>query len=358
MKLSHLFAMLTLAVIALVSDVAIADLRIGDICRLKGQEENTLHGIGLVVGLKGTGDTDSKATMRALGQYMQNMGFRLGTDAKGQTMYDELKNVKNVALVVVEATIPAGGAQQGDILDCKINAISAKSLEGGSLMLTQLFGPLPTDRTVYGLAKGQISIDDAVRPQSGRIAHGLQMETRCRNEFVKDGKVILVVNKDHASFQTTADLERTINLVPDFGSVNVGAKPTAQAIDQTKLEITIPKTYADNPSLFAAVLLDTRIYRPQTDTKVIINERKKAIVVGADVEIGAVAVMHKNRVIQVGAENVGAFVEVDPSATPGKTRLTSLVDALNNLKVPAEDVIDIIKMLKHKQALFGELIIE
>lgn len=343
----------------LIGQVALADLRIGDICRVKGQEENTLHGIGLVVGLKGTGDADSKATQRALARYMELMGHRLGTDTKGQTMFDELKGVKNVAMVFVEATIPAGGAQQGDILDCKVSAISAKSLDGGTLMLTQLLGPLPGDKTVYALAKGQVSIDDLARPQVGRISHGVQLETRFRNEFVKDGKIILVVNKDHASFQTAADLERTINLVPDFGSLSVGSKPAAQAIDQTKLEITIPNTYANNPALFVAVLLETRIYRPQTDTKVIINERKKAIIVGADVEVGAVAVMHKNRVIQVGADPVGQFVEVDPnSSATGKTRLSALVDALNNLKVPAEDVIDIVKMLKHKQALFGELIIE
>ncbi|MGV3607439.1 MAG: flagellar basal body P-ring protein FlgI [Planctomycetaceae bacterium] len=344
--------------LVLCSRPALADLRIGDICRIKGQEENTLHGMGLVVGLKGTGDSDSKATQRALAQYMNQMGHRIGTDAKGQLMLDELKSVKNVAMVFVEATVPAGGAQQGDIIDCKVSALSAKSLDGGTLMLTHLFGPLPGDKTVYALANGPISIDDVARPQVGRISLGAQIETRFKNDFVKDGKVILVVNKDHASFQTTADLERTINLVPDFGSPGDSSRQAAKAIDQTKVEITIPHTYATNPTQFVAVLLDTRIYRPQTDTKVIINERKKAIVVGADVEVGAVAVMHKNRVIQVGADPVGQFVEVDPSASTGKTRLSALVDALNNLKVPAEDVIDIVKMLKHKNALFGELIFE
>jgi flagellar P-ring protein FlgI len=318
---------------------AYADLRIGDLCRVKGQEENTLHGMGLVVGLRGTGDADNKATMRALARYMDLMGHRLTTSATGQVMLDELKGVKNVALVFVTATVPAGGAQQGDNLDCIVSAIGAKSIEGGQLMLTELYGPVPGDKTVYGLAKGLI-------------------ETKFQNRFVENGKLILVMNKDHAAFQSTSYLEELINQQPDFAVQGAsGTEGIAKAIDQVKIEVTIPPTYADNPALFASRLLDTRAFRPQTDTRVIINERKKAIIIGADVEIGPVAVMHKNRLIQTGGEPINQFVALDP-ADSTKPKLAALVDALNALKVPAEDVIDIIKMLQHKRALFGELIIE
>ncbi|MDX1947977.1 MAG: flagellar basal body P-ring protein FlgI [Pirellulaceae bacterium] len=334
-----------------------ADHRIGDICRIKGQEENTLHGMGLVVGLRGTGDGDNKATLRALSRYMELMGHRLPNNAQGQPSLEELRNVKNVALVFVTATVPAGGAQQGDDLDCTLSAISAKSLEGGQLMLTELYGPLPGDKTVYGLAKGLLSLDDPLRPQTARITRGVQVETRFQNEFVKDGKLVLVMNKDHAAFQTTAYLEQLINQQPDF-SGSSGAAGVARAVDQVKIEVTIPKTYTDNPTLFASLLLDTRITPPQTDTKVIINERKRVIIVGADVEISPVAVMHRNRLITTGDQTFNEFVALDPAAEPAKTKLTALVDALNALKVPAEDVIDIIKMLKHKRALFGELIVE
>ena len=86
-------------------EATFADHKIGDLCRIKGQEENTLHGVGLVVGLKGTGDGDNKLTMRALARYMELMGHRLGSDAKGQSSLDELKGVKNVALVSVSATV-------------------------------------------------------------------------------------------------------------------------------------------------------------------------------------------------------------------------------------------------------------
>src|SRR3954469_5425042 len=92
------------------------DHRIGDICRIKGQEENILHGFGLVIGLKGTGDSDMKATQRALAHYMELLGHRVPTGQAGQPNVDELKSVKNVALVYVTATVPPGGAQQGDML--------------------------------------------------------------------------------------------------------------------------------------------------------------------------------------------------------------------------------------------------
>lgn len=345
------------AALALGASSAQADHRIGDICRIKGQEENTLHGMGLVVGLKGTGDGDSKPTLRALAQYMALMGHRLSTSPQGQVLLDELKGVKNVALVTVTATVPAGGALQGDNLDCMVSAISAKSLEGGQLVLTELYGPIPGDKSVYGLAHGLVSIDDIVRPQTGRIPLGCQVERKFQNEFVKDGKLILVMNKDHAAFQNTSYLETLINQQPDFGSGSSG-EGVAKAVDQVKIEITIPPSYADNPTLFASHLLETRVARTQTDTKVIVNERKQAIIVGADVEIGPVAVMHRNRLIQVGGEQINEFVAVDPSADTSRTKLEALVSALNTLKVPAEDVIDIIKMLKHKRALFGELIIE
>src|SRR5262245_43766400 len=136
------FCLTLLVAIAVGLSTACADHRIGDICRIKGQEENILHGFGLVTGLKGTGDSDMKATQRALEHYMELLGHHLGTGPSGQTQFDELKNVKNVALVYVMATVPPGGAQQGDTLDCFLSAASAKSLDGGYLMLTELFGPV------------------------------------------------------------------------------------------------------------------------------------------------------------------------------------------------------------------------
>src|SRR6478752_3076617 len=299
----HLAIALSMSLLGVTT--ARGDHRIGDICRIKGQEENILHGFGLVTGLKGTGDTDMKATQRALAHYMELLGHHIGSGQNGQTQFDELKNVKNVALVYVTATVPPGGVQQGDLLDCFLSAASAKSLDGGYLMLTELFGPVPGDKKVFALAKGQISIDDIARPQTGHVLLGAQAERKVENRFVTqeggESKVFLVINKDHAAFHTAIDVQNAINIQRDFQSNS--AKEIARAVDQVTIEVTIPPNYKDNPTLFASTLLyDTRLSPPQVDTRVIINERKQIFIIGADVEIGPVAVMHKNRLIQVGGD--------------------------------------------------------
>lgn len=362
--------LITLA-LCLAASAALADHRIGDICRIKGQEENFVHGFGLVIGVKGTGDADFKAMQRALARYMELLGHRVGSGQNTQPSAEELKNVKNVAIVYVTATVPAGGAQQGDLIDCNLSAVGAKSLEGGYLMLTELRGPLPGDKTVYALAKGFVSLDDPAKPQTARIALGCQVEQKIENEFITaDGKLILVMNKDHAAFQTATSVETAINQEPDFillnssnarqgGTYADDAHELAQAIDPVTIEVKIPDTYKKKPTLFASTLLNVRLSPPQVDTRVIINERKQIFIIGADVEIGPVAVMHKNRLIQVGDQpDVNEAVAFNPRGDSSRPKLESLVAALNLLKVPTADVIDIIKMLKHKRALFGELIIE
>jgi flagellar P-ring protein FlgI len=364
--------LLAAALVVVGASSAVADHRIGDICRIKGQEENVLHGFGLVIGLKGTGDSDMKATQRALAHYMELLGHRVGTGQGGQPSIDELKSVKNVALVYVTATVPAGGVQQGDVLDCNLSASSAKSLDGGYLMLTEMKGPVPGDKTVYALARGYVAIDDPAKPQTARVALGCQVEKKIENDFVtKDGKLFLVMTKDHAAFQTVADIEQRINQEPDFivtsaskdgakqDAAEIGPHELARAIDQVTIEVIIPSNYADKPTLFASTLLSIRLTPPQVDTRVIINERKQIFIIGGDVEIGPVAIMHRNRLIQIGDQpGVNEAVAFNPRGDSSKPKLESLVAALNLLKVPTTDVIDIIKMLKHKRALFGELIIE
>src|SRR5436190_848727 len=361
MKKFFVITVVAFVVTSALASLAHADHRIADICRIKGQEENILHGFGLVMGVNGTGDSDMKATQRALAHYMEVLGHHLGKGQTGQTSFDELKSVKNVALVYVTATVPPGGAQQGDLLDCYVSAPSAKSLDGGSLMLTELFGPVPGDKKVYALARGTISIDDLARPQSGHVLLGCQVERKIENKFVTqdgmEGKLILVINKDHSAFHTAIDVQKRINEEKDFQNSTM-ATEIAKAIDQVTIEVTIPPTYKDNPTEFASTLLDVRLSPPQVNTRVIINERKEMFIIGADVEISPVAVMHKNRLIQVGGEPVNEAVAFNPRGDTSKPKLESLVAALNLLKVPARDVIDIIKMLKHKRALFGELIIE
>src|SRR5687767_10133169 len=101
------WSILVLVAVLAMPVIGRAEMQIADIARVKGQEENILHGMGLVVGLRGTGDGENRMTQRALAHYMELLGHRVGSNPQGQPMLEELKSVKNVALVFVTATVPA-----------------------------------------------------------------------------------------------------------------------------------------------------------------------------------------------------------------------------------------------------------
>ena len=117
-----------------------------------------MQGQGIVVGLAGTGDGNLLSTRRSIGTLLEKMGNPLGPDG-----LKELKDFKNVALVVVTATIPAAGARQGDKIDCVVSSLgSAKSLKGGRLLQTALTGPgRPPSLPVYAFAQGSVELEDA-----------------------------------------------------------------------------------------------------------------------------------------------------------------------------------------------------
>lgn len=347
------------------------DLRIKDICRLKGQEENTLQGLGVVVGLKGTGDGDSKPTTKALARIMQLMGGQVSTDLQGRLVEKEIANAKNVALVFVEAKIPASGAQQGDRLTCKVSALSAKSLEGGNLMLTHLLGPRADVLTVFSLASGPIVIDNGKIPTSGKIVDGCKMELTVANEFISADKITLIVDPNHRSIATSQNIEDSINdhqSSVESSTVSKNAsnpysktesnKP-AKAIDQTTIEVTIPNVYRDRPVQFVSLVLDLKLLNLQNKKRVYIDEREGVLIIGDEVTIAPVAVSHKNLTISARGPAKGSFVSVSSQdgANPRPT-LKNLTDALNLLAVPTADQISIIKALKKDGNLYGELIIE
>ena len=330
-------------------------LRVRDICRVKGQEENTLHGLGLVVGLKGTGDGEVPTT-RALSKMMAMMGNPLSQGMGGAVTLDELKNVKNVAMVFVTATVPAEGARQGEMLDLVVNAISAKSIEGGHLMMTPLLGPRPGNPRIYAYAQGAITLDKAGPPTSGKVHDGCRLEESFHNAFIKDDMITLVLDKNHASFQAAFEIEDLLNTPSRFGASS--SEPIAKAIDQVNIVVRIDSRYRDNTVAFIAEVLDTQIVPPKHDARVVIDERNGSIVIGDNVMVGRVAVAHRNLSIETGNEpSIGPFLEIDQSDT-STTRLKALVSALNALKVSPDDIMDIIKSLERSGDLYGRLIVQ
>jgi flagellar P-ring protein precursor FlgI len=349
----------TLAIACVFSAVRAADARIPlkDICHIKGQEENTLQGLGLVVGLKGTGDSATSApSIRSLAQAIQLMGTPVGK--RGQL--DLKDDIKNVALVLVTATVPGAGARQGDLLDCTVSSIGgAKSLAGGQLFITALQGPRVDNERVYAFAQGPIHLDDLKLPNSGKVFKGCRMEADFFNPFIKDGKITIVLEKNHADFQLAQDVAELINNQLGF---QTRSGEMARALNQENIEVIIPAQYRERPVSFVSQVLSLPMLEPQAVARVVINERAGSIVIGGDMEIGAVVITHKNMVIDTGSGETGGappshFVPLDTLSNP-PPKLKALVETLNTLKVPTADVIEIIKGLDRNGKLHGELIIE
>jgi flagellar P-ring protein precursor FlgI len=328
------------------------ETKLKSICRVKGQEENSLNGLGIVVGLKGTGDgAGFLPTIRSLATTMQLMGSPIG---KGGAA--ELKDAKNVALVMVTATVPAAGARQGDKIDCVISSVGgAKSLMGGRLFVTPLLGPNPQNPRVYALAEGPITLEDPDLPTTGRIHGGCRLEEEFFNSFVKDGKITLVLDQNHAGFEMATEVAAEIEEKVGFQSS--GAQ-LARALNQVCIEVTIPPQYAEDPVNFVAQVLELSLIDVPTGPRVVIHERAGSIVISGDVEISPVVVTHKNVVIETGNPTApGRFIAMSSEGTDNP-KLKSLVEALNAVQVPPKDVIDIIKGLERNGKLNAQLIIE
>jgi len=338
--------------LASVPQEASAAVRLQSICRVEGQEDVTLQGLGIVTGLQGTGDgAGSVPTIRALATAMELLGNPVGTNP-----LTELKDAKNVALVIVTARVPAAGARQGDRIDCHVSAISAKSLAGGRLFLTPLTGPVPSaSPPVFALAEGPITIDDPDQPTTGTIHGGCRFLEDFTNPFASNGQVTLVVRANYAGFQVTQEIADLINTHLGF---QTGGKPIARAIDQVNVEVNIPTAYENDVVSFIAQIMAIEMIEPQLGPRVVVRERSGSIVIGGDVEIGPVVVSHKNLVVETGLGDRGAkFVGVD-SSDQNNAKLKALVEALNSLHVPAEEMIDIIKAIDRQGKLYGQLIVE
>lgn len=338
------------AVVLLAAEAGHARTVLRNICRVKGQEENVLQGIGLVVGLPGTGEAGDALTMGALARAMEIMGApipEIPVNGRGGT---ELQKVKNVAMAIVTARVPATGARRGDKLDCYVSAVNGKSLAGGRLAFAALLGPNINDQRVYALCEGAVHLEDAAQPTSGVVAGGCQMEEDVFTQFVHDGAITLVLDENHADFQTATEVVDSIHKLYSREDDNF-----VQAVNASNIVVRLPGEYRDNPVAFLADVLELEVYSAEPEARVVINQRTGSIVISGDVTIGDVVVSHGNVVIEAG--QAPAFEAIDTDQADS-AKLNALVDALNSLKVPNKDRIEIIKRIARSGKLHGRLIIE
>ncbi len=368
----HTLFLLAGALIALALQLETAHAeRIKDLAAVGGVRQNQLVGYGLVVGLDGTGDQTTQAPFTT--QSLINMLERLGVTVPPGTSLQ----LKNVAAVVVHADLPAF-AKAGQSIDVTVSSIAnAKSLRGGTLLITPLKG---LDGQVYGIAQGNLAVgglglsgQDGSRisinvPSVGRIPNGATVEREVRT-IIGEAE-LLTLNLHRPDFTTSTRLAETINglLGPD----------AASARDPMTVEVRAPASQSARMALISTI--ENLEFTPgNAPARVIINSRTGTVVINASVRVAPAAVSHGSLVVSITEDfNVSQpqpFSEtgetvVTPqsniSVTQGDNRmflfrpgveLNDIVQAVNQVGAAPGDLVAILEALREAGALRAELIV-
>ena len=359
--------------------------RIKDVVSIQGVRPNQLFGYGLVIGLNGSGDkSGTEFTLQGLSNMLEHAGIRVNAS--------DMK-VKNVAAVIVSATLPPF-ARIGKKIDITISSIGdAKSLVGGTLLLTPLKG---IDNKVYALAQGPLSVggysvggasggsNQKNHPTVGRISGGATVEKEIPLSLSSKQSLVMILNDP--DFNTASAIARVINANYGEGS--------ASAIDSGTLKFKIPAVFQHRVVDLIAQMGTLEV---ATDgaAKIIVNERTGTVVIGENVRISNVAVAHGNLSIQIketktvsqpapfapsgrGASAAqlpngvvvapGGSTVVNPDSDVsvseedkklmmfrGGSTIDELVKALNAIGVTPRDLITVLQAMKAAGALQAEL---
>ncbi len=353
-KFSFMLPVLMGVIAVVVSDARA--VKIADITRFDGQRTNKLQGVGLVVGLRGTGDGGNfPAAINPLVSLLKN-------NADPVTAKD-LANAQNVAVVWCEATVGADRARDGDKLNVHVTSLGAsQSLRGGRLVLAPLQGPIPGSG-IFAMASGPVVIEDPTSPTAGVVEKGAVMETDLPAKYVDNGRLTLILDDASASWTTSSAIAKVIN-----DSESTSGETLAVAVDPKNIVVTLPTTERERPDSFISRIERLPVPLLPTEARVQLNERTGTMIVTGDVEISPVVISHKGLTIStvlpppvptqrnpvVDSKNM---VVLD-TANQGGARLRDLVNALDQLKVSAEDRITIIKELYKTGKLHAKLIVE
>lgn len=344
-------------------------VRVGSLAAVRGQEQNVIHGVGLISGLTGTGDSGD-ASRRALRELMltQNINLDLGQ-----------VNSSNIAVVWVEAVLPPG-VKPGRLVDARVSSIyDAKSLFGGQLIWSELTDP--TGQAVFATAAGPITLGgfsaegegaSAVRNHLtvGRIPQGCKVERAVPTEMISEqGYLYLDLNANNGSFGNTVRIAEAINtLFPGH----------ALPVDAMTVRVYVPETERATPVAFVSALLSISL-EPEASARIVVNERTGAIMLGEEVRIGRGAISKGNltvtiaetpQVSQPGPLSNGT-TEVLPRTSllieeeqanlaivNGTANLQEVVEVLNILGVSPRDKIDVLQSMAQAGMLYGELIVQ
>ena len=365
----RLIPALAAALFALVAYAApaLALSRVKDLASIEGVRQNQLVGYGIVVGLNGTGDTLNNIPFTK--QSLQAMLERLGVNTRGATM-----RTQNLAAVMVTANLPPFAAQ-GTRIDVTVSSLGdAKSLQGGTLLVTPLLG---ADGEVYALAQGSIAIagfsaeGDAAKitrgvPTNGRISNGANIEREIA--FKLNDARNLRLSLRNPDFTTSKRIASAIN---DF----MGAD-TAEPTDPATVTIQIPTKYHGNMMRLITEVEQLKV-EPDQAARVVVDERSGIIVMGRDVRVSTVAIAQGNLTVTITEQpqvsqpapfsngqtavvpRTGVKVDTGDGNKLALVKegvsLRDLVDGLNALGVGPRDLISILQAIKSAGALQADI---
>ena len=344
--------------------------RIKDLASIAGVRDNPLLGYGLVVGLDGTGDQTSQITFteQSLRSMLTQYGVTVPPNIKLQP--------KNVAAVAIHAVLPAF-SKPGQQIDITVSSLgNAKSLRGGSLLMSPLRG---ADGAIYALAQGNLAVGglgisaadgssiSLNVPSVGRIPLGAIVERSVPNPFAENDQIVF--NLHQPDFTTAHRLVEAINSYLDMD--------VAVAIDSVSVSVIAPKNISQRVT-FTALLEELNVNPGETAGKIIVNSRTGTIVIGNNVTVGPAAVTHGSLSVTISentqvsqpqpfsqgqtAENPNSAIKIEQESNKmfelGKgTTLAEIVQAINDVGAAAGDLVAILEALKQAGALRAQLII-
>lgn len=348
-------------------------VRLKDIARIEGVRDNALTGYGIVIGLSGSGDSSkNRLTVQSVANALSHFGVNISPDDL---------STRNVAAVMVTATLPAF-AEPGQKLDVEVSSLGdARSLNGGMLLLTPLDGP---DGKLYALAQGAVSVGGYVvdsfgsseqrnHPTVGRVPNGASVEREAPLGLMGDGRRIDVVlyQPDFITAERVVEsLDRNV--------------PGAQAVADDAGKISVHFNSAPANLVQAIAMIESVPVSPDDAARVVVNERTGTVVAGGDVRIGAVTVSQGDLRIQIQTDYLvsqpeGGYIAPSPSIATAVvpqshikvndptvkqvtlrdgTTVTDLIAALRSIHLTTRDIISILQSIKAAGALRGELIIQ
>jgi flagellar P-ring protein FlgI len=361
-----LAAACVLASVATVSAPAAAASRIKDIANFEGVRQNQLIGYGLVVGLNGTGDTLNNIPFTK--QSIQAMLERMGVNIRGAQI-----RTGNVAAVMVTANMPPFGTQ-GTRIDVTVSSLGdAKSLMGGTLLVTPLLG---ADGNVYAVGQGSVAVAGfAAQGEAAKVTRGVPTVGRISNGAIIEREIEFALNRlnqvrlalRNADFTTAKRIAAAVN---DF----LGG-PVAEPLDNSTVQVTLPEKYPSNIIALLTEIEQLQI-EPDLPAKVLFDERSGVIVIGRDVRVSTVAVSQGNltvtvaetpqvsqpnpfsrgRTVVVPRTKVGVQEDGKKLAVVWEgVSLQQLVDGLNALGIGPLDMIAILQAIKAAGAIQADI---